>query len=254
MIPKFTLALERKLPLLLHGDGLHTRRYLFASDAADAFDTILHRGAIGSTYNVDSSDELSNLRLCTMLLQQYGHDTAAPGFSLSDHVRHTVDRPFNDRRYAVDATRLRELGWRQKVGFEDGLRRTVAWYRMYGERWWGDVGKVIEGAFPVVVGGVVVSEGESEDLLSQTVGGGDKALEEKAKRTVGRESNGVEEKRSTVNGEVNGKDIKTATTTVKRSTEGKKHVAKNEIDLELGTKHKASTGKKKTTAFSVGDQ
>lgn len=248
MIPKFTLALERKLPLPLHGDGLHTRRYLFASDAADAFDTILHRGTIGSTYNVGSSDEVSNLRLCTMLLQQYGHDTAAPGFRLADHVRHTVDRPFNDRRYAVDATRLRELGWRQKVGFEDGLRRTVAWYRRYGERWWGDVGKVIEGAFPVVVGGVVVSEGESE---SQTVGG-DNVLEEKAKRTVGRESNGVEEKRSTVNGEVNGIDIKTATT-VKRSTEEKKYVAKNEIGLELGTKHKASIGKKKT-ALSVGDQ
>lgn len=159
MIPKFTLALERNLPLLLHGDGLHTRRYLFASDAADAFDTILHRGAIGSTYNVGSSDEVSNLQLCTMLLQHFGHDTRAASFSLADHVRHTVDRPFNDRRYAVDATRLQDLGWRQKVPFEEGLQKTVAWYRRFGNRWWGDVTKVVEGAFPVVSGGVVVSDG-----------------------------------------------------------------------------------------------
>lgn len=159
MIPKFTLALQRNLPLLLHGDGLHTRRYLFASDAADAFDTILHRGAIGSTYNVGSSDEVSNLQLCTMLLQHFGHDTRAAGFSLADHVRHTVDRPFNDRRYAVDATRLQDLGWRQKVPFEEGLQKTVAWYRRFGDRWWGDVAKVVEGAFPVVSGGVVVSDG-----------------------------------------------------------------------------------------------
>lgn len=160
VIPKFTLALERNLPLLLHGDGLHTRRYLFASDAADAFDTILHRGAIGSTYNVGSSDEVSNLQLCKMLLQHFGHDTEAAGFSVEDHVRHTVDRPFNDRRYAVDATRLRELGWRQKVSFEDGLKKTVAWYRRFGERWWGDVAEVVGSAFPVVSGGVVVVVGD----------------------------------------------------------------------------------------------
>lgn len=166
MIPKFTLALKRNLPLLLHGDGLHTRRYLFASDAADAFDTILHRGAIGSTYNVGSSDEVSNLQLCTMLLQHFGHDTDAVGFSVEDHVRHTVDRPFNDRRYAVDATRLRALGWRQKVSFEDGLKQTVEWYRRFGERWWGDVAEVVESAFPVVSGGVVVvvSDGGGGEL------------------------------------------------------------------------------------------
>lgn len=241
MIPKFTLALERKLPLLLHGDGLHTRRYLFASDAADAFDTILHRGAIGSTYNVGSSDEVSNLRLCTMLLQHFGYDTGAPGFTLADHVRHTVDRPFNDRRYAVDATRLMELGWRQKVGFEDGLQRTVEWYRRYGEHWWGDVAKVVEGAFPVVSGGVVVSDGEG-DILSQ-LAGADNTLEEKTKKTA---SNG----KSTVNAEVNGIDIKSTATAVKRSTEEKKNVPKKEIDLELGTKHKT----KKKNAFNVGEE
>lgn len=182
MIPKFTLALARNLPLLLHGDGLHTRRYLFASDAADAFDTILHRGTIGSTYNVGSTDEVSNLQLCTMLLQHFGHDTRAAGFSLSDHVRHTVDRPFNDRRYAVDATRLQQLGWRQKVPFEEGLKKTVAWYRRFGDRWWGDVAKVVEGAFPVVSGGVVVSDGGT--------------MEEESGGKTGVKRSGPEEKKS----------------------------------------------------------
>jgi hypothetical protein len=113
---------------------------------------------IGSTYNVGSTDEVSNLHLCSMLLSLFGHDTTSPGFKLADHVQHTVDRPFNDRRYAVDATRLRELGWRQRVAFEDGLRSTVEWYRKFGERWWGDVGKVVGEAFPTVRAGEVVND------------------------------------------------------------------------------------------------
>lgn len=74
-------------------------------------------------------------------------------------VKYTHDRPFNDHRYAVDATKLRRLGWEQKTSFEQGLRITVAWYRRFGERWWGDITKVLS-PFPVLAGGEVIEDHE----------------------------------------------------------------------------------------------
>merc|ERR1712000_284054 len=145
IIPKFSCLLHRGQPVVLHGDGSPTRRYLYASDAADAFDTILHRGVLGQIYNVGSSDEISNLDLCHKLV-----DLIRPAASSSSSsgasrrwIKYTHDRPFNDRRYAVDASKLRRLGWSQKVGLEEGLRRTVDWYSQFGESWWGDITHVL---------------------------------------------------------------------------------------------------------------
>ena len=130
---------------MLHGDGKHTRRYLFAGDAADAFDTILHKGVIGQIYNVGSTDEISNIDLCKLLLSEFGRDPE----DFDSWVKHTVDRPFNDRRYAVDATKLKNLGWKQKTTFAEGLKTTVEWYKRFGEAWWGNIDKVLV-PFPVV--------------------------------------------------------------------------------------------------------
>ncbi|KAK3313831.1 dTDP-glucose 4,6-dehydratase [Apodospora peruviana] len=158
IIPKFISLLNRKQPVVLHGDGTPTRRYLFAGDAADAFDTILHRGQMGQVYNVGSYDEISNLRLCSLLLDQMNLPHSTPE-EFSRWVKYTHDRPFNDHRYAVDGTKLRQLGWEQKTSFADGLRITAEWYRLFGERWWGDISKVLS-PFPVVAGREVMSDHE----------------------------------------------------------------------------------------------
>ncbi|KXS99578.1 hypothetical protein AC578_2208 [Pseudocercospora eumusae] len=123
---------QRGKPLWIHGDGQNTRRYLYAGDAADAFDTILHKGEIGQIYNVDSRDEISNLGLAGRLLRRFGVRDA------QNWIQHTRDRPFNDMRYAVDGSKLRKLGWSQKVSFEAGLANTVAWYGKFSG-WWGDI-------------------------------------------------------------------------------------------------------------------
>lgn len=159
VIPKFSCLLNRGSKMFIHGDGKHTRRYLYAGDAADAFDTILHKGVVGQAYNVGSVDEISNLELCSLLLKQFGYDQPE---DLSKYVAHTIDRPFNDRRYAVDATKLKELGWEQKTSFEEGLKVTVDWYRMYGDKWWGDISNVLS-PFPVVEGKRVVKGGDIEE-------------------------------------------------------------------------------------------
>ncbi|RSM10446.1 hypothetical protein CEP52_003544 [Fusarium oligoseptatum] len=149
IIPKFSSLLHRGQPVVLHGDGSPTRRYLYAGDAADAFDTILHKGEMGQIYNVGSYDEISNITLCHKLLAEMGiNDQDTTEFK--NWVKYTHDRPFNDHRYAVDATKLKQLGWTQKTPFENGLKITMDWYRRYGDRWWGDISAVLS-PFPLVV-------------------------------------------------------------------------------------------------------
>ncbi|KAJ4104019.1 hypothetical protein NW760_010694 [Fusarium oxysporum] len=142
IIPKFISLLHRGQPVILHGDGSPTRRYLFAGDAADAFDTILHKGEIGQIYNIGSSDEISNLQLCHIILAEMGIDVKETS-EFQRWVKYTHDRPFNDQRYAVDATKLKMLGWTQKTSFDEGLRRTINWYKRYGDKWWGDISPVL---------------------------------------------------------------------------------------------------------------
>ncbi|RYO92430.1 hypothetical protein DL764_008137 [Monosporascus ibericus] len=156
IIPKFTCLLNRKRPMVLHGDGTHTRRYLYAGDAADAFDTILHKGTLGQIYNVGSYDEISNIDLCRLLLKEL----RIPNENTQDFdkwVKYTQDRPFNDHRYAVDGTKLRQLGWKQKTPFAEGLRTTVGWYTRFGEEWWGDISKILS-PFPIVVENEIVAD------------------------------------------------------------------------------------------------
>ncbi|KAI7277416.1 dTDP-glucose 4,6-dehydratase [Hortaea werneckii] len=180
IIPKFINLLQRKKPLWIHGDGQHTRRYLFAGDAADAFDTILHRGEIGQIYNVDSRDEISNLDLAGKLLAAF-HVKDIAGC-----IEHTRDRPFNDRRYAVDGTKLRQLGWRQSVSFEEGLAMTVDWYKEFSN-WWGSIDAILS-PFPVVNGDSITAatlKADEAAAHAQTVTNGNGGLLRGEEATVG---------------------------------------------------------------------
>ncbi|KAK9476758.1 hypothetical protein V1514DRAFT_335862 [Lipomyces japonicus] len=143
IIPKFVCLLQAGKKCLVHGDGSHTRRYIYAGDAVDAVDTVLHKGVVGQIYNIGTSDEISNLELCKRILQGFGYNEQ----DYSNHIQHTNDRPFNDRRYAIDASRLRDLGWLPKTSLHDGLKQTIEWYRNYGQTWWGDVTAMLT-AFP----------------------------------------------------------------------------------------------------------
>ncbi|KAK9325800.1 hypothetical protein V1517DRAFT_313521 [Lipomyces orientalis] len=143
IIPKFICLLESGRKCSIHGDGSNSRRYLFAGDAVDALDTILHKGTVGQIYNIGTSDEMSNRELCILLLMRFGYREK----EFDQHIEYTNDRPFNDRRYAIDASRLKSLGWIQKTRFEDGISMTIAWYRQFGLSWWGDISDILS-TFP----------------------------------------------------------------------------------------------------------
>ncbi len=127
LIPLFiTNALDDR-PLPLYGDGLQRRDWLHVTDHAAAIDYVLRHGDGGAVYNVSGSAERTNRDVVALLLERLGKP-----WSL---VREVEDRPGHDRRYAMDGARLRGLGWRPRVTFEDGLASTVDWYRA-NEPWW----------------------------------------------------------------------------------------------------------------------
>ena len=152
--------MNRGKKLVLQGDGSNSRKYIYAGDVADAFDTILHKGVLGQIYNVDSDDEVTNLELCSKLLKVFKlpHEMEE---GVEAWIERGQDRPFNDKRYAVDGRKLRELGWKPKTPFEKGLELTVDWYRQYGETWWGDISPALS-PFPVIEGRKLVTEQHDE--------------------------------------------------------------------------------------------
>ncbi|MBI2194342.1 MAG: dTDP-glucose 4,6-dehydratase [Planctomycetes bacterium] len=128
MIPlMITNALEGK-PLPVYGDGLHVRDWIHVADHASALDRILHLGRPGEVYNIGAGNERTNIDLVRLLVRLVGVSE-----SLITRVK---DRPGHDRRYAIDASKLRsEMGWSPARDFEAGLAETVEWYRTHAA-WW----------------------------------------------------------------------------------------------------------------------
>eukprot|EP01126_Amoeba_proteus_P049776 TRINITY_DN5838_c0_g1_i3.p2 TRINITY_DN5838_c0_g1~~TRINITY_DN5838_c0_g1_i3.p2 ORF type:complete len:142 (+),score=21.13 TRINITY_DN5838_c0_g1_i3:502-927(+) len=114
--------MERGLKCPLHGDGSHKRSYLYVEDVVNAYDIIFHKGHIGEVYNISSSVELSNLELAHIIIRHYGRDP-------SQWIDFVEDRRVNDQRYHIIDAKLRELGWKPQWSFEEGLIRTIEWYR-----------------------------------------------------------------------------------------------------------------------------
>lgn len=121
-----TNALEDAL-LPLYGDGLHRRSWIFVADLCRAIERVLEAGTIGTVYNVSSPWELENLQVARAILGELSKPDTL--------ITYVPDRPGHDRRYAMDGSRMAQLGWRPRVTFEEGLRATSAWYRDHPE-WW----------------------------------------------------------------------------------------------------------------------
>jgi dTDP-glucose 4,6-dehydratase len=120
-----TNALEGK-PLPVYGDGLNERDWIFVEDHCRALDRVLQAGHPGETYNIGCGQGLTNLSVVRRLLQIL----RAP----EDLITFVEDRPGHDRRYALDSSKIRrELGWKPAVTFDEGLLRTVEWYRLHPE-------------------------------------------------------------------------------------------------------------------------
>ena len=132
-------------PLPVYGDGLNVRDWLYVGDHCAAIRRVLEDGRIGETYNVGGDAEQHNINvvntICRLLDERGPLQSGAPRSSLITYVK---DRPGHDRRYAIDASRLKgELGWAPTVTFEEGMARTVDWY-LDNQPW---VQRVLDGSY-----------------------------------------------------------------------------------------------------------
>ncbi|MDH4144954.1 MAG: dTDP-glucose 4,6-dehydratase [Acidimicrobiia bacterium] len=126
VIPLFVTNLLDGAHVPLYGDGLNVRDWLYVVDHCRGVDLALRRGGRGEIYNIGGGNEITNRELTDRLISLCGRDE---GF-----VDYVEDRLGHDRRYSVDCSKLRALGWEPERDFADGLAATVEWYR--DNRWW----------------------------------------------------------------------------------------------------------------------
>ncbi|QGG58194.1 dTDP-glucose 4,6-dehydratase [Paenibacillus sp. B01] len=119
-------ALQDK-PLPVYGDGLNVRDWLYVEDHCSAIDLVIHKGVNGEVYNVGGRNERNNLQVVKTILQELGKPESL--------IQFVKDRLGHDRRYAIDADKIRsELGWTPKHDYESGIRATIRWY-LDNEEW-----------------------------------------------------------------------------------------------------------------------
>ncbi len=127
LIPFFvTNAIDGK-PLPVYGDGQQIRDWLYVDDHCRAIDLVLHKGEVGNVYNVGAGFERTNMEVTKGILTALGKG--------EELIKYVTDRPGHDRRYSLDTSKLRALGWEPQVSFEQGLPLTVKWYSQ-NEGWW----------------------------------------------------------------------------------------------------------------------
>jgi len=132
-------------PLPVYGDGKQVRDWLFVADHCEAIRTVLAKGRVGETYNVGGNSEKQNIEvvraICALLDQRRPREDGKPRES---QIAFVADRPGHDRRYAIDASKLRdELGWEPNYTFERGIAETVDWY-LANQDW---VNRVLDGSY-----------------------------------------------------------------------------------------------------------
>ena len=127
VIPLFITNAIEGIPVPLYGDGENVRDWLHVLDHCRALDLLIDRGEPGEVYNVGGGNETRNVDLTRAILATLDRPDSL--------IRRVADRPGHDRRYALDTRKLRGLGWAPSVGFGEGLRDTIEWYRA-NEWWW----------------------------------------------------------------------------------------------------------------------
>lgn len=127
LIPLLILRTHQNAPLPLYGDGMNTRDWIYVEDNCVAIDVVFESGKIGEVYNIATGNEKTNLEVAKLILKQMS--------KTENLIIFVKDRPGHDRRYSLDTTKIRELGWKPKHDFEDALNKTVDWY-LDNEWWW----------------------------------------------------------------------------------------------------------------------
>jgi dTDP-glucose 4,6-dehydratase len=130
VIPLFVTNAIDDIAVPLYGDGRNVRDWLHVEDHCRAIDLLIASGADGDVYNIGGGNDVMNVDLTKRILSSLGKPLSL--------IKPVADRPGHDRRYCLDTSKLRSLGWAPQIPFEQGLRDTIDWYRS-NEWWWRPV-------------------------------------------------------------------------------------------------------------------
>ena len=127
LVPLFTIKALSNQPLPLYGDGLNVRDWIYVKDNCTAISMVFQKGKVGEIYNIAAGNEKTNLEVTRFILKELGKPESL--------IHYVKDRPGHDRRYSLDTTKIRSLGWKPAHNFEEEMRKTIAWY-LQNEWWW----------------------------------------------------------------------------------------------------------------------
>ncbi|HZX34662.1 MAG TPA: GDP-mannose 4,6-dehydratase, partial [archaeon] len=126
-IPLFTTNLIEGKKVPLYGDGKNVRDWLHVEDNCKGILLAGIKGKSGEIYNIGSGNELQNIELTKKILELMGEG--------GEMIERVEDRKGHDRRYSLDSSKIKSLGWKEEKPFEQGLKETVEWYKK-NEAWW----------------------------------------------------------------------------------------------------------------------
>lgn len=136
LIPVMLMKSLSNSKLPVYGDGLNIRDWLYVEDHCSAIQLIIDKGKDGCIYNVGGNNERSNMEIVKLILEKTNRDESL--------IEHVTDRMGHDRRYAIDASKLkRDLGWEPKTIFESGIQKTLDWYLNH----WDWVEHILDGSY-----------------------------------------------------------------------------------------------------------
>src|SRR3954452_5075287 len=128
-LPLFITNLMEGKKIPLYGDGMSVRDWLYVEDHCDAIWTVLNKGRPGEVYNIGGNNEMTNRQIVETILREMGK-------SWDDGVQYVKDRPGHDRRYAIEASKIkRELGWEPRHRWENAIKTTIQWFKDHQD-WW----------------------------------------------------------------------------------------------------------------------
>ncbi|MEI6862880.1 MAG: dTDP-glucose 4,6-dehydratase [Candidatus Omnitrophota bacterium] len=127
VIPLFVTNLLEGKKIPLYADGSNVRDWLFVIDNCEAIDAVMHKGKVGEVYNIGGGNEITNMELTKALLSLLDKG--------EECIEFVKDRPGHDKRYALDISKVKTLGWKPRHDFKDALELTVNWYSR-NKTWW----------------------------------------------------------------------------------------------------------------------
>jgi len=130
VVPKFICHLLKKEKCPIQGKGDQLRTFIYVDDVCSAVDVIVKKGSIGEIYHIGTDDEYSVLDIGQILVKEIVDKNA----DFKDHSYFIEDRNFNDFRYSIDVTKLGKLGWKTKVDFAEGIKKTIIWYELFRKK------------------------------------------------------------------------------------------------------------------------